>query len=734
MLQVQKFIEDHTQTLKEVRNLEFVRIQQATPAVQIRLATRRKYTELLEAFESSFPKICTAMHFLYWGFIRARIANTYLESSEPAKAYALLKVIFSETKDLVSVQLLADKLQYPERFPDGGQYSNSDLILLDTFAGLFQTVFNLLAASVAPSSDDSKLERKAAETSFHWLQCAKRVHELYVEHNNRFVGPTFWETIAFKDYVHQLGDTPEKAIRETRQTPERLLFEHGYTNTIFLLAQAYQLANEPSHAATCCQLTLSRQLTYAQPFKDLAHLVLSADNNRTKPRAASARRYRDANQAVFGNMRRRFACYVSNAVQPFDPIDWANNAASLSNYYESVEESDGYYYSTLECLVSACAIIDQVDVRIPVGVSTARPCGHPKKRSTELYLRTRANVYRALGQFGLNLLQRGSECIKENPKLLYRKRDVAFSDQAKDFGSMFQLSLRSFLRQLVESDLSEARSSSLSADTDNTEDSRSPAPPTSVEAYVDMLATCPTTYESAIPVFRMISHCFNQAEQYYTISEHCSDAVALGQQRSKAYLLMSGFESSEARQCRMHKRRVDVLETILRPLSRKHYLMLCRQLMFELAEALSTMRDLKQRAYEEVRQAKTESALHYARKANSLAKRALAFYQQLINSYARPNQLCHTLSEDEIRPLMLAHFYSARLHSKLFPATREDRVQNLSKALSQYNYVVSLVEAHLRHNPESTIGQSEEVQIARDMAHLLPTKITRLHRGERLAD
>ncbi|OON17704.1 hypothetical protein X801_06454, partial [Opisthorchis viverrini] len=354
MLQVQKFIEDHTQTLKEVRNLEFVRIQQATPAVQIRLATRRKYTELLEAFESSFPKICTAMHFLYWGFIRARIANTYLESSEPAKAYDLLKVIFSETKDLVSVQLLAGKLQYPERFPDGGQYSKSDLILLDTFAGLFQTVFNLLAASVAPSSDDSKLERKAAETSFHWLQCAKRVHELYVEHNNRFVGPTFWETIAFKDYMHQLGDTPEKAIRETRQTPERLLFEHGYTNTIFLLAQAYQLANEPSHAATCCQLTLSRQLTYAQPFKDLAHLVLSADNNRTKPRAASARRYRDANQAVFGNMRRRFACYISNAVQPFDPIDWANNAASLSNYYESVEESDGYYYSTLECLVSAC--------------------------------------------------------------------------------------------------------------------------------------------------------------------------------------------------------------------------------------------------------------------------------------------------------------------------------------------------------------------------------------------
>ncbi|OON17705.1 hypothetical protein X801_06455, partial [Opisthorchis viverrini] len=297
-------------------------------------------------------------------------------------------------------------------------------------------------------------------------------------------------------------------------------------------------------------------------------------------------------------------------------------------------------------------IIDGVDVRIPEGVSTSRPSGRPKKRLTEQHLRTRANVYRALGQFGLNLLQRGGECIKENPKLLNRKRDVAFSDQAsakrlirassltppvyevcpnhkladhclfidrrtsinaqvyshskinqslqieftslvksspfknrffvrffvlmcvsvidrlivipcgtvvpdnvphvsfsaaKDFGSMFQLSLRSFLRQLVESDLSEAGSSTLSADTDNTEDSRSPAPPTSVEVYVDMLATCPTTYESAVPVFRMISHCLNQAEQYYTISEHCSDAVALGQQRSKAYLLMSGFESSEAR-------------------------------------------------------------------------------------------------------------------------------------------------------------------------------------------
>lgn len=53
-------------------------------------------------------------------------------------------------------------------------------------------------------------------------------------------------------------------------------------------------------------------------------------------------------------------------------------------------------------------------------------------------------------------------------------------------------------------------------------------------------------------------------------------------------------------QCRMHKRRVDMLTRVLKPLNRQHYQLVCRQLLFELAETLSTMRDLKQEIHDEV--------------------------------------------------------------------------------------------------------------------------------------
>ncbi|KAF8563655.1 hypothetical protein P879_11309 [Paragonimus westermani] len=441
MLQLQQFLEVNTPILSELRNLELIRIKLPSPTSRISLLTRRIYIELLTQFEETFPKLCTSVHFLHWAFIRTRIANTFLECSEPNKAYEWLHVILANTKEMSAIHSLIDKLQHPVQSPvtNSVDYDKSELILFNLLAGLLQTLFNLLAASayckrrVASEAsnttrDSTLLTHTDAITSLDWLQCAKRVHELYVEQNSPYAGPTFWETIVLKDLIYQIGG--DVSIDESgvdwlpkRPTPERLFFEHGYTNTIFLLAQAYQLADEPVHAAVCCQLTLSRQLSFAQPLKELAQFAKSFPN-RSRPRAVSARRSKDVNQSIFGQMRRRFACYVSFAVQPFDPIEWATNAAALSNYYLSSEEGNGYYYATLECLVSACAIIDRADVLHSDVVHKSASCLHPPRNHphvTDKEQKARANIYRGLGLYGLSLLEKGSIAVTENPKLLHER-------------------------------------------------------------------------------------------------------------------------------------------------------------------------------------------------------------------------------------------------------------------------------------------------------------------------
>lgn len=50
----------------------------------------------------------------------------------------------------------------------------------------------------------------------------------------------------------------------------------------------------------------------------------------------------------------------------------------------------------------------------------------------------------------------------------------------------------------------------------------------------------------------------------------------------------------------MHKRRIDMLNNVLGQLNPDHYLHVCRQLTFELAEALGTLRDLKRKLLDEV--------------------------------------------------------------------------------------------------------------------------------------
>ncbi|VDP93041.1 unnamed protein product [Echinostoma caproni] len=169
------------------------------------------------------------------------------------------------------------------------------------------------------------------------------------------------------------------------------------------------------------------------------------------------------------------------------------------------------------------------------------------------------------------------------------------------------MDLRIVLDRLTEGVVEEPTDSSEMSDNPGKHNAPSaPAPndgqpnPADEQHIVDALATVPCTYSSASRLFRLVSYAIEQAEQFYTMEDRCSDAVELVQSRSRAYRLLAAFEPTRTRQCRMHKRRVDMLTRVLKPLSRQHYQHVCRQLLFELAEALSTLRDLKQEAHDEV--------------------------------------------------------------------------------------------------------------------------------------
>lgn len=111
--QVQAFLQENSQAIRELRNLEMVRLKHFTPETTARNAALRIYNELLENFKFTFPRISTTNLLLYWGFIVTRIAALYLEAGDRDQAFQLLISVIKQATSMESVNSLLAKLRFP---------------------------------------------------------------------------------------------------------------------------------------------------------------------------------------------------------------------------------------------------------------------------------------------------------------------------------------------------------------------------------------------------------------------------------------------------------------------------------------------------------------------------------------------------------------------------------------------------------------------------------------------
>ena len=116
----------------------------------------------------------------------------------------------------------------------------------------------------------------------------------------------------------------------------------------------------------------------------------------------------------------------------------------------------------------------------------------------------------------------------------------------------------------------------------------------------------------------------------------------------------------------MHKRRIDLLEAPLNELNEAMYLLLCRQLIYEIAEAYERMMDIKLGVI------KTSDDLPppaQVSKVNSLAEKSIAYFERYLdtikqgdgNSKKMPNRFPMSV----VRPALIAYFHLARLNDHI---------------------------------------------------------------------
>lgn len=459
----------------------------------------------------------------------------------------------------------------------------------------------------------------------------------------------FLETAEFiyQRYMKEDG-TPPTDITEYFTTEEKLLthqertkrFEFAYTHTMYYLAQVYKNLGETERAATYCHSTLQRQLQLNQ----------------------------------------------------FNPMEWALNAATLSQYYIT----KGQYMEGRHCL-SAASVIAGLAGEVPSEEAAKESETESERR--EKLRQQRADIARCWIKYCLNLLQDAKKLLEDNIGELNPDRQEELKRE----------------RRNDEEEEEKRRKSALLFGSEDTFDSIA-----SQEEKVRCLY--PLDFSEAKAVFLVGQNYVIQAKEYFLMDGYVTDHIEILQDHSSLYRNLIFFEEEAEARCKMHKRRIDMLEPICNDLNSQYYLLIRRQLMFELAETYNEMTDLKLSRTN--RQGDTQSLdNHTMKKINHLCSSSVKYFQMFLDSLCSPEgKFPERLEEDVLRPALAAKFRLARLHTLMICPVPSVQLDNLNKSLENYKFVVDYCAAH----PEAVAAVETELELSTEMAGLLPLKINRL--------
>uniref|UniRef100_A0A665URQ7 KIF-binding protein n=1 Tax=Echeneis naucrates TaxID=173247 RepID=A0A665URQ7_ECHNA len=575
-----------------------------------------------------------------WGIICDKFANaqnlTDVESKNDPdndpfrskyKARELLREIYCSLKSFEAGETEEDSDQRPEEQPVDGQ---PDEGICRGFSGDSRDGLRAAKLGVVEyylGINHVETEELSAGQE-HLMNCIKQLEKCRVSSEN---------VSLFIHVRNQLGiiwagrdetDTAQGFLETAESIYQRYMKE-----VKIVLSEKNCLAGETERAATYCHSTLQRQLQLNQ----------------------------------------------------FNPIEWALNAATLSQYYIT----KGRYLEGRHCLAAA-TVISGLAGEVPSEAAADH---------REQLRQKRAEIARCWIKYCLNLLQDAKKLLEDTIGEL----DTDCQEELKR------------ARRHEEEEEEKGRKIALLFGSEDTFDSIA-----SLEEKVQCLF--PLDFTEARAVFLVGQNYVAQAKEYFQMDGYVTDHIEILQDHSSLFRALAFFEEDLERRCKMHKRRVDMLEPICNDLNSQYYLLIRRQLMFELAETYNEMLDLKLTLVN--RQADTQSLdNHTIKKFNHLCSASAKYFQMFLDSLCSPEgKLPEHLEEEVLRPALVARFRVARLQSRLISSIPPVQLDNLNKSLENYKYVVQYCEAH----PEAAPAVETELELSKEMVGLLPLKIERL--------
>ncbi|XP_023955109.2 KIF-binding protein [Bicyclus anynana] len=370
----------------------------------------------------------------------------------------------------------------------------------------------------------------------------------------------------------------------------------------------------------------------------------------------------------------------------YEPIEWSLNCATLSQFFV---EQNGFYQSRYH-LAAASTILDRYEAELlAVDVNDD---AHLAKKET---LKHRyADVARCWIKYCIMLMSASKERLMSDADTV--------TDATTDMSNLTFEDTENIcegdLKQLTFPDLDVSKYEQKIGD-----------------KYL-------LTYEDAREVFLCCQGWLDKAKDYYRADTLASDHIELVQDSSQAYAYLAFFEEDDERRAKMYKRRVDMLEDLLKEVNPTYYLMYCRQLWYELGEVYSEILNIK---LDKLNKSKEKPTPHILKKINMLCEKSIENYDKFLDSVKDKNGVMPVkLESDVVRPAINAYAYIGRNSMKRIAVDKNAQLSHVKKSYECYQGVVDIC----KNDPEAANMMKEEYTLCQEMVNILPLKIKKLEK------
>lgn len=367
----------------------------------------------------------------------------------------------------------------------------------------------------------------------------------------------------------------------------------------------------------------------------------------------------------------------------YEPIDWALNAATLSQYFFTKNALK----QSRHLLAAASYMLDKYEQDVCAMDLTE----DQRKAKMDILNHRSADVARCWAKYGLHILSTSKDRLMQD-----NEEEQAAAEEAGISREMENLT--------INNEFDEFQTLSLSL-------------------YENQVgAEFVLTYDDAKMVFVNAQAWLNKAKEYYTAESEATEYARIVQDHASLYKYLAFFDEDDANRCKFHRRRADMLEELVTLLNPTYYLVICREIWYELGLTYSTMLDIKLTALENIPSDQRPTP-HQLNKINKLCDSSIKSFQKYLDSYNKATEtIPKDLSVDEMHPILFAYFHIGRLFYKIITPDKKMQLWNTKNSLKFYEMLVK----GCQENSEAGEMLKAEMGVCKQMISLLPLKMEKL--------